>query len=245
MDTPPNILPSFTDLKLQAHPKLPSRQPSLKLALLPRAATKLEPRTSNLNTTTSSSALHLANLHTYLPANLAAEHTPVFTASPCTIPFLPSHAARQKDTVNFHHTTRSSQPRLHLPSQLVEGAHFPSFTNRENQEPSAPVAHTTTSPNKTGKMSFMPINPRPFLQDLVSKPIQVRLKWGQEYKGTLVSADAYMNLQLVNAEEYIDDKMTGALGQVLIRCNNVLWIRGADVDAGSGADAQGDSTMGG
>lgn len=67
-------------------------------------------------------------------------------------------------------------------------------------------------------MSFVPINPRPMLQDLVNKPIFVRLKWGQvEYKGTLVSVDSYMNLQLSGTEEYVSDKPTGVLGQVLIR----------------------------
>ncbi|CAI0642563.1 putative small nuclear ribonucleoprotein F [Colletotrichum fructicola] len=77
-------------------------------------------------------------------------------------------------------------------------------------------------------MSFVPINPRPMLQDLVDKDVVIRLKWGDtEYKGKLVSIDSYMNIQLSGAEEYIDQKMTGALGQVLIRCNNVLWIRGA------------------
>jgi small nuclear ribonucleoprotein F len=36
-------------------------------------------------------------------------------------------------------------------------------------------------------MSFVPINPRPFLQDLVNKDVVVRLKWGEtEYKGRLV-----------------------------------------------------------
>ncbi|KAK1999739.1 LSM domain-containing protein [Colletotrichum falcatum] len=88
-------------------------------------------------------------------------------------------------------------------------------------------------------MSFVPINPRPMLQDLyvlsgkdrdlaVNQDVVIRLKWGEtEYKGKLVSIDSYMNVQLSGAEEYIDQKMTGALGQVLIRCNNVLWIRGA------------------
>jgi small nuclear ribonucleoprotein F len=37
-----------------------------------------------------------------------------------------------------------------------------------------------------------------------------------------------MNLQLSGAQEYINHKFTGSLGEVLIRCNNVLWIRGAD-----------------
>lgn len=33
-----------------------------------------------------------------------------------------------------------------------------------------------------------------------------------------------MNIQLSNAEEWIDGKSGGSLGQVFIRCNNVLWI---------------------
>lgn len=47
----------------------------------------------------------------------------------------------------------------------------------------------------------------------------MRLKWGQtEYKGRLVSVDGYMNIQLSGAEEWVDLKKTGDLGQVLIRC---------------------------
>lgn len=45
--------------------------------------------------------------------------------------------------------------------------------------------------------------------------------------GFLVSVDAYMNLQLANTEEFIDGQFTGNLGEVLIRCNNVLYMRGA------------------
>jgi small nuclear ribonucleoprotein F len=36
-----------------------------------------------------------------------------------------------------------------------------------------------------------------------------------------------MNIQLSNTEEFIDRKFTGSLGQVLIRCNNVLWVTAA------------------
>jgi len=84
-------------------------------------------------------------------------------------------------------------------------------------------------------MSFVPINPRPMLQNLVDKEVVIRLKWGQtEYKGRLVSIDSYMNIQLSGAEEWIDQQMTSVLGQVLIRCNNVLWIQGADQNSGNG-----------
>lgn len=72
----------------------------------------------------------------------------------------------------------------------------------------------------------VPVNPKPFLNDLTGQQIIVKLKWGMEYKGYLVSTDAYMNLQLASTEEYIDGQFTGNLGEVLIRCNNVLYMRG-------------------
>ena len=62
----------------------------------------------------------------------------------------------------------------------------------------------------------VPVNPKPFLNQLTGKPIIVKLKWGMEYKGFLVSTDAYMNLQLASTEEYIDGKFAGNLGEVLI-----------------------------
>ncbi|XP_045595582.1 small nuclear ribonucleoprotein F [Procambarus clarkii] len=75
-----------------------------------------------------------------------------------------------------------------------------------------------------------PINPKPFLNQLTGQAVIVKLKWGHEYKGILVSVDGYMNLQLANTEEYIDGQSTGSLGEVLVRCNNVLYIRGAEDD---------------
>ncbi|GJN90822.1 hypothetical protein Rhopal_003836-T1 [Rhodotorula paludigena] len=62
-----------------------------------------------------------------------------------------------------------------------------------------------------------PVNPKPFLAGLTGKPILVRLKWGMEYKGYLVSTDNYMNLQLANTEEYQDGESVGSLGEVFIR----------------------------
>lgn len=73
-----------------------------------------------------------------------------------------------------------------------------------------------------------PVNPKPFLHELVGKPLIVKLKWGLEYRGLLVSLDSYMNLQLTQTEEWINGKMAGKLGDVLIRCNNVLYIRGGE-----------------
>lgn len=41
-----------------------------------------------------------------------------------------------------------------------------------------------------------------------------------------MSVDSYMNLQLASTEEWIDGQFSGNLGEVLIRCNNVLYLRG-------------------
>lgn len=57
----------------------------------------------------------------------------------------------------------------------------------------------------------MPINPKPFLNSLTGKAVLVKLKWGHEYKGYLVSVDGYMNLQLANCDEYIDGAVTGTV----------------------------------
>lgn len=47
-------------------------------------------------------------------------------------------------------------------------------------------------------LQAMPLNPKPFLNSLTGKPVVVKLKWGMEYKGYLVSTDGYMNLQVCN-----------------------------------------------
>ncbi|GFE53775.1 small nuclear ribonucleoprotein [Babesia ovis] len=78
-----------------------------------------------------------------------------------------------------------------------------------------------------------PLNPKPFLVNLVGQNVFVKLKWGMEYKdampGFLKSFDSYMNLELDGAEEWENGVMKGALGgTVLIRCNNVLYVRAAE-----------------
>ena len=62
----------------------------------------------------------------------------------------------------------------------------------------------------------MPINPKPFLNALTGQAIMVRLKWGHEYRGLLVSVDGYMNLQLADTDEIIDGKLTGNLAICII-----------------------------
>lgn len=73
--------------------------------------------------------------------------------------------------------------------------------------------------------STKPLNPKPFLNKLLGKNVIIKLKWGMEYKGNLKSFDAYMNIRLTEAEEWIRGEMKGKLGEIFIRCNNVLYIR--------------------
>uniref|UniRef100_A0A8C6MRE4 Small nuclear ribonucleoprotein F n=1 Tax=Mus spicilegus TaxID=10103 RepID=A0A8C6MRE4_MUSSI len=94
-----------------------------------------------------------------------------------------------------------------------------------------PCGNTTKNPTE---FKSLPLNPKPFLNGLTGKPVMVKLKWGMEYKGYLVSVDGYMNMQLANTEEYIDGALSGHLGEVLIRCNNVLYIRGVEEEEEDG-----------
>ena len=68
------------------------------------------------------------------------------------------------------------------------------------------------------------INPKNFLSYLIGKNILVKLKWGIEYKGKLVSFDNYINLRIENTEEWLDGKKIGRLGEIVIRCNNIQFI---------------------
>jgi len=88
---------------------------------------------------------------------------------------------------------------------------------------------------------------------MANQRVSVKLKWGMEYTGRLISADTYMNLQLADTEEFVDGAWAGNLGEVLIRCNNVLYIRAAPpapapaaaaASAASAAAAPASSAMG-
>lgn len=69
--------------------------------------------------------------------------------------------------------------------------------------------------------------PPQFLTSLIGKQVIVRLKWGLEYCGTLKNYDLRMNIHLCDAEEFVTvgGQSEGKMGDVLIRCNNILHIR--------------------
>ncbi len=53
----------------------------------------------------------------------------------------------------------------------------------------------------------------------------MRLKNEVEYKGKMDNVDTYMNLIMTDAEEYKDDKVLAIYGRVIVRGNNVLFIK--------------------
>lgn len=93
-----------------------------------------------------------------------------------------------------------------------------------------PVPATTTT-TTTSVTNIQAVYPHVFIKSLVGKLIVVRLKWNRtEYKGTLVAVDKYMNLQLDLCHEQVlrdGQRQSEELGEVFVRCNNVLFIREA------------------
>lgn len=53
----------------------------------------------------------------------------------------------------------------------------------------------------------------------------VRLKSEIEYRGRMNNVDTYMNLILIDAEEFNRQDLLANYGKVVIRGNNVLFIR--------------------
>ena len=70
-----------------------------------------------------------------------------------------------------------------------------------------------------------PKRPLSTLQRSINRKVAVRLKSELEYRGKMNNVDSYMNLILVDAEEYNGSEVVANYGKVVIRGNNVLFIR--------------------
>ena len=72
-----------------------------------------------------------------------------------------------------------------------------------------------------------PISKRPLttLQKSTKKMVIVRLKNEVEYKGKMDSVDSYMNLIMTDAEELQGGRVIANYGRVIVRGNNVLFIK--------------------
>lgn len=63
------------------------------------------------------------------------------------------------------------------------------------------------------------------LQQNTKKKVTVRLKNEVEYKGKMDNVDLYMNLIMTDAEEQQGGKTVANYGRVIVRGNNVLFIK--------------------
>jgi len=63
------------------------------------------------------------------------------------------------------------------------------------------------------------------LQKSTKKKVIVRLKNEVEYKGKMENVDSYMNLIMTDAEEVLNGKTVANYGRVIVRGNNVLFIK--------------------
>ena len=63
------------------------------------------------------------------------------------------------------------------------------------------------------------------LQRYLNRKVAVRLKSEIEYRGKMSNVDSYMNLILVDAEEFDGTDLLANYGKVVIRGNNVLFIK--------------------
>ena len=63
------------------------------------------------------------------------------------------------------------------------------------------------------------------LQKSTKRKVVVRLKNEVEYKGKMDNVDSYMNLIMTDAEEVHDNKVVANYGRVIVRGNNVLFIK--------------------
>jgi small nuclear ribonucleoprotein len=81
--------------------------------------------------------------------------------------------------------------------------------------------------NPTGPQTSQPQTRRPLnvLQKATSKQVSVRLKNDLEYRGKMSNVDQYMNVILVDAEETEGGSKVANYGKVVIRGNNVLYIK--------------------
>lgn len=75
-------------------------------------------------------------------------------------------------------------------------------------------------------MSQVAKKPLQMLEKAVNKHVSVKLKGSElEYRGKMCNVDSYMNVILVDAEEYSGENLSANFGKVVIRGNNILFVR--------------------
>jgi small nuclear ribonucleoprotein F len=60
---------------------------------------------------------------------------------------------------------------------------------------------------------------------VLERRLQLECQWGASRQREATRSPT--QVQLGDAKEYIDGQLAGALGEILIRCNNVMYMREA------------------
>ncbi len=94
--------------------------------------------------------------------------------------------------------------------------------------PEKTLLSTTKLPSKSSNVNAAPQVPkRPLavLQKAINKKASIRLKNDIEYRGKVSNVDPFMNVILTDAEEFENGRITANYGKVVIRGDNVLYVR--------------------
>ncbi|GES75308.1 U6 snRNA-associated Sm-like protein LSm6 [Rhizophagus clarus] len=65
-------------------------------------------------------------------------------------------------------------------------------------------------------------SPTEFLNNVIGRPVLVKLNSGVDYRGILSCLDGYMNIALEQTEEWVNGQLKNKYGDAFIRGNNVL-----------------------
>ncbi|KAG4096433.1 like-Sm domain-containing protein [Neocallimastix lanati (nom. inval.)] len=67
-------------------------------------------------------------------------------------------------------------------------------------------------------------SPTEFLDNVIGKPVIVKLNSGVKYQGILACLDGYMNIALEQTEEYVNGQLKNKYGDAFIRGNNGIHL---------------------
>lgn len=79
--------------------------------------------------------------------------------------------------------------------------------------------------SKVNASQQTPKRPLAVLQKAINKKASIRLKTDVEYRGKVANVDAFMNVILVDAEEFENGRLSANYGKVVIRGDNVLYVK--------------------
>merc|ERR1711970_123400 len=94
---------------------------------------------------------------------------------------------------------------------------------KETQQTNKQQGDSYSLTNNKLKMSRRQ-TPNEFLQQIIGRPVVVKLNSGVDYRGVLACLDGYMNIALEQSEEYLNGQLKNKYGDAFIRGNNVLYI---------------------